>query len=410
MKGLPRGNFRGLGGILCTVWGWFADTTSVLRLGQMLQLLVMALLGLGVVMVHSAGGRVGVDSSLGSVLQMRQGIYALVALTVMMVCSRLDVRSIFLERRGMFGPMTWFVLLSLGCVLGAWVPGVGRSVNGAARWIYLGPRQWGLSFQPSEIAKMMMVFAIAWWCTRRGGVMHRFGRGLLPPLLLMGLTCLLILLEDLGTAVLIGTVGVVLLVAGGARIWHLLLMVPLAGAALVAAVMQSPYRVARLMAFMDPWADSSGTGYHPIQSMLAIAMGGPLGRGLGGGIQKFGYLPEDTTDFIFAVICEELGLGGACLVALLFATLLWVCLAIARQCRDPFGRLLALGILLTVGFQAVMNLMVVTVLVPTKGIALPLISAGGTGWVITAAGLGIIASLDYAYELEHDEYFELAAA
>jgi cell division protein FtsW len=160
--------------------------------------------------------------------------------------------------------------------------------------------------------------------------------------------------------------------------------------------------MARLTAFVDPWADPRGIGYHPIQSMLAIAMGGLSGRGLGNGIQKFGYLPEDTTDFIFAIICEELGLGGAALVVALYMAILWIGLGILRDCRDTFSRLVGIGVLMTIGLQALINMAVVTVVVPTKGIALPLISAGGTGWILTAAAAGLLAALDAANHLQDE--------
>jgi len=170
----------------------------------------------------------------------------------------------------------------------------------------------------------------------------------------------------------------------------------------VAAIVQEPYRLQRLTAFLDPWADMKGAGYHPIQSMLALAHGNVTGTGLGQGVQKFGYLPEDTTDFIFAVICEEMGFAGAALVIALYLTILWTGLGILRDCRDVFGRLVALGVMLTLGIQAAINLAVVTVMLPTKGIALPLVSAGGTGWVLTAFSLGLLAALDNANALERE--------
>ncbi len=203
------------------------------------------------------------------------------------------------------------------------------------------------------------------------------------------------MIEDLGTAVLIGAVALCMLVAGGGRLWQLALMLPLAVAGIVAAILESPYRVRRLTAFLDPWADARGTGYHPIQSMLAFAQGGVEGAGLGRSVQKY-YIPEDTTDFVFPIIAEELGLLGAGLVIGLFLAILWIGLGIARDSDSAFGRLVAIGVLVTVGLQAVINLAVVTVVVPTKGIALPLISAGGTGWVFTAFALGLVASLDNA--------------
>ena len=207
---------------------------------------------------------------------------------------------------------------------------------------------------------------------------------LVVPLCVIAVASGVVLIEDLGTGVLIATVSLFMLWAGGIRARHLAGPVLLGGAAIAAAIWTQPYRLARLIAFIDPWADPQGIGYHPIQSMLAIAEGGVGGRGLGGGIQKFGYLPEDTTDFLFAVICEELGLAGALLVAALLLALLWAALRILRDRSESFPRLLILGVMTTIALQSLLNIAVVTVVVPTKGIALPLLSAGGTGWVVTA--------------------------
>jgi len=270
------------------------------------------------------------------------------------------------------------------------VPGIGREVNGARRWIDLGP----FGFQPSEVAKWGLVLFIAWYVPSRAAAMGTATRGLLPALAVVGVVCGLTLLEDLGTAVLIGCVAVLLLVAGGMRLRHVLMLVIPACGALAAAVASEGYRVQRLKSFLDPWADPSGSGYHVIQSMKAISNGQVGGLGLGNGIQKFGYLPEDTTDFIFAIITEEFGLLGCLLVVGLFLTLLWAGWNVAAKQQNPQRQLLALGVTATIALQAIINLLVVCGLAPTKGIALPLVSSGGTGWLLTAFMLGCMASLD----------------
>ncbi|GAB4196244.1 MAG: stage V sporulation protein E [Phycisphaeraceae bacterium] len=385
----------------------------MLRSSHILQLAVVALLGLAVLMVNSAGARVGAESlhdaglapGVLDVLTGRATIYAVLAVAVMLLASRINVRQLFAVR-GWTNPLSVVVVGALVLAALTLVPGMGRSVNGASRWLYLGPRSWGLSFQPSELVKWVMVIAIAWWCARRRGLMHRFRYGLVPPILLIALACVIVVIEDLGTAALIGLVACCMLIAGGARIRHLLMVVPIGMVGLIAALLHSPYRIRRLTAFLDPWADPAGSGYHPIQSMLAVSQGGLAGRGLGNGIQKFGYLPEDTTDFIFAVICEELGFMGAVLVVSLFLVILWVGLEIVKDCKDTFGRLVGLGVLLTIGLQAAINIAVVVAVVPTKGIALPLVSAGGTGWIMTAFALGLVAALDNANYLEQEEELE----
>jgi len=224
--------------------------------------------------------------------------------------------------------------------------------------------------------------------------MGRLGSGFLAPMALVALICALIATEDLGTAVLIAMVGVLMVLAAGAKLRHVALLIPFGAAGFAAAVLASPYRIDRLRAFLDPYQDPQGIGYHVLQSMAAVSGGGLAGRGLGNGLQKFGYLPEDTTDFIFAIISEELGLVGAAVVICLYATLLLCGFSIVRRAEHPFQRLLGLGILLTIGLQALINLAVVTGLAPTKGIALPLVSAGGTGWCLTAFCLGLLASID----------------
>ena len=386
----------------------------MLRASHILELAVIALLGLAVIMVNSAGagvgsagetGDVGLTAGTLGVLQSRAAVYAVLAIGVMLLASRINVRQLFAVR-GWTNPLSVIVLGALVLSALTLVPGMGRSVNGASRWLYLGPRAWGLSFQPSELVKWVMVLAIAWWCARRRGLMNTFRHGLIPPMILLGAACMIVVVEDLGTAALIGLVAVCMLIAGGARLKHIVLIVPVGLVGLVGALIHSPYRLRRLTAFLDPWADPAGAGYHPIQSMLAVSQGGLTGRGLGHGIQKFGYLPEDTTDFIFAVICEELGLVGAAVVVCLFLVIMWVGLGIVRDCKDTFGRLVGLGVLLTVGLQAAINIAVVVAVVPTKGIALPLVSSGGTGWIMTAFALGLVAALDNANYLEAEQELE----
>lgn len=371
----------------------------MLRDADVLRLAAACLLGLGIIFVHSAGATIDVDSAnpvyLTSVWCSRQAVYAAIALLAMWIASRLNVRRLLISRgRGPLSPLGWLMALAIGLAALTLVPGLGKSVNGARRWLTLGPQPWAVTFQPSELVKWALFLAIAGWCARRRGVMNRFWYGLAPILSLTAGSCALVAVEDLGTAALIGLVATCLLIAGGARLWQLATMIPPVAAAVALAIIHSPYRLARLTTFLDPWSDPLGRGYHSIQSMLAIAQGGLAGRGLGNGIQKLGYLPEDTTDFMFAVICEELGIIGACLVMGLYLAVICSGLSIVRRCPDLVGKLVALGVLLAIGLQALINMAVVTVLVPTKGIALPLLSAGGTGWVLTATALGLVAGLD----------------
>ena len=376
-----------------------------MRPGQGLLFIVFALLVTGTVLVNSAGltNATGAGTTVQDMLLGRNSLFLLGAVVALLVGTRLPVEAIF-TRRGWASPIPWLLgAIFLGLLL-VHVPGIGKEVNGAKRWIGLGP----LSFQPSEIAKWGVPLIVAWHCCRRAGDLDGFKKGFLPPFVLVSAIAGLVALEDLGTAVLIMVVALAMLVSAGVRFWHVGLLLPAAGAAFVALVITSPYRVNRITAYLDPYADAQGKGYHVIQSMSAIAGGGLPGRGLGNGIQKFGYLPEATTDFIYSIACEELGIGGAVGILLLFAMLAFTGLAIATataKVHAPDGSvrrvplttnyesLVAMGFTLTVAVQALINVAVVTGLAPTKGIALPLISRGGTGWILTAFSLGMVVAI-----------------
>jgi len=404
----------------------------MLRAGQTIAICVLALLTLGVVMVNSAGMAVSpigaeVDAegiTPRSIIFSRSTVYMVVACGAFAAAAFSPVRRLA-GREWTVDNGQWtsgaapgvaptvhcpvstvhcppgrglaaagLVAFGLVCVLGlVYVPGLGREVNASSRWIAL-PIAGGLSVQPSEIAKWGLIGLMAWLAAQRAALMPRFCLGLAPALLLTGIVAGLVVIEDLGTGVLIAAAASVVLLAGGARLLHFAIIVPFGLLGIVGAIVVSPYRVRRLTAFLDPFADPQGAGYHMIQSMAAVAGGEGWGRGLGHGIQKFGYLPEDQTDFLFAIICEELGIAGAALVVGLYACLLITGMVIVRREPAPFLKLLGIGVLATVGLQAIINLAVVTGLGPTKGIALPLLSSGGTGWVLTAAALGLLAAMD----------------
>jgi cell division protein FtsW len=364
----------------------------MMRAGHGLMLIALALLSFGVVMVTSAGLTVGQNKSviLEDVLLGRTTQLAAVAMLAMFIGTRVPVERLFYRPLGLRSPIPYLVLAMLALLAIVHLPGVGREVNGARRWIDLGP----FGFQPSEVAKWGLIITLAWFAARRAMVMDRFFTGFAPPMILTGFVCALIASEDLGTAVLIGAVSIGMLLAAGCKWWHAALLLPVGAVGIVGAVLTSDYRVNRIKAFLDPYADPQGIGYHILQSMGAISSGGLAGRGLGNSVQKFGYLPEDTTDFIFAIICEELGVIGAAVLIILYALFLLCGLSIVRRVQHPFLRLLGLGVLLCVGLQAFINIAVVTGSAPTKGIALPLLSSGGTGWVLTAFCIGLLVSME----------------
>ncbi|MCA9296455.1 MAG: FtsW/RodA/SpoVE family cell cycle protein [Phycisphaerales bacterium] len=361
-------------------------------------MIVLALLTFGVVMVHSADLRVTTDpqdaETLMSLALGRTTIHGLLAVMALLAGAMFPVRQLF-ERRGISSPIPWIVLAILVTLPLAYVPGIGVNINGAHRWAAIGP----VGFQPSELAKWGILIVLAWYCARRAGALSSFRYGVLPPVLVVGALAGFIAIEDLGTAVLIGVVAALILLAAGVRFTHLLAFAPAAIIGFVLFVLREPYRRARLTAFLDPFGDPEDTGFHVIQSMSAINAGGLAGRGLGNGLKKYGELPESTSDFIFSVICEELGAIGPVAIIFLYAAILFVGLMILERHPRPFQRLLALGILLTFGVQAIINLFVVTGMAPTKGIALPLVSSGGTGWIVCAFFLGIL----FAMEREADQ-------
>jgi cell division protein FtsW len=230
----------------------------MLRAGQILQLVVVALLALAVVMVQSAGMTIGAKPfNPADVFLNRTTIYAALAVTALLLADKINIRRLA-RLYGWHNPVAWTLAASLLLVLAAMIPNVGVTINGAHRWLRLGPASLGLTFQPSEIVKWVMVFAIALWCARRPDRIASFRDGLLPPLLLVAAACLLIVKEDLGTAALVGAVAALLLLAAGAKPWHLSLVIPPAAAGLIVAVASSPYRLSRLTSFLDPWADPRG--------------------------------------------------------------------------------------------------------------------------------------------------------
>ncbi|MBC8203591.1 MAG: FtsW/RodA/SpoVE family cell cycle protein [Planctomycetes bacterium] len=362
----------------------------MMRAGQGVVILSVMLLMLGVVMVNSAGLSVSTDPlTLKEMVMSRPAMLAMFAIGAMWMGSRFPFRLLHVKFAGL--PLVfWLVPIALLLLFAVYVPGIGKRVNAANRWLDFG----GFAFQPSEVAKWALVAAIAWWGATYSKNIHSFKKGFLPAILVVGLICGVIAVEDLGTAVLIFGTACVLLFAAGCKTMHFVSLFPFGIAALVGAIMTSSYRMNRLKAFIDPYDDPGDIGYHILQSLTAISSGGLAGLGLGHGVHKFGYLPEDTTDFIFSIICEELGVVGAGAVLCLYAGILILSFSVIRKCKDTLLRLLVLGIATTIGLQASINILVVTSLAPTKGIALPLLSNGGTGWLLTAFCIGLINAVD----------------
>lgn len=382
-----------------------------LRHRDILTVCVLALLCLGVVMVQSASMSVtGQPGWRWAEAGTKQILFSVFAIAAFLAVGHVDYsRLIAVNARIWRQPIIWMLLIAAFACLIVLVPHVGIEKNGARRWLPLGFVQ----VQPSELGKWAIVLFLAWWLTDQPIDLSHFARGFLVTLVPVGLICALIVIQDFGTTALIGLCAMSMLLVGRVKWWHLLVVIPpalAAGFLAVHGIHGDSYRWKRMTAFLDPWADPQRKGYHMIQSLLSFATGGITGRGLGNGIQKLGYLPEDTTDFIFAVICEELGLFGALLTVALYLGILYVAWQAVKQKRDSFGRMLAFGIAAMIGFQAMINIAVATVSVPTKGLSLPLVSAGGSGLVITCAALGLLYSvLRFPHPQESPRTFEREA-
>jgi cell division protein FtsW len=360
-----------------------------LRHQDILTLCVMSLVSLGIIMVQSASMRVTGNVGWGwSADGTRQAMFAAIALVVFFALGRVDYSTLLIGSQTKYRNLFFWglAIAAVACVV-VLVPHIGIEKNGARRWLSLGICQ----VQPSELGKWAVVLFLSWWLTARPLDLSKF-RNFAFTLVPVGMICLLIVIQDFGTAALIGLAAFAMLLVGRVKLWHILVVLPPILFAGFWFVYHKEYRWRRMTAFLDPYANPR-EGYHIIQSLLSFATGGVTGKGLGNGIQKLGYLPEDTTDFIFAVICEELGLFGALLTAALYMGILFVAWQIVRQKRDSFGRMLAFGVASMICLQAMINMAVATVSVPTKGLSLPLISAGGSGLVITCGALGLLYSV-----------------
>lgn len=270
------------------------------------------------------------------------------------------------------------------------IPSLGVAAKGARRWLRLGP----ISLQPAELVKLVAVIYLAAYVTKKGDKIANFSTGFVPPLVVVGILSGLVLLEpDLGTVVVMGVVMVGLLFLAGARLSHLFGLACCAVPVVLALVLGSSYRRQRLLTFLAPWKDAADAGFQVTQSFLAFGSGGPFGVGLGEGKQKLFFLPEAHTDFVLALVGEELGLVGTAGIMLLFAVFVIKGFQIAARARVPFGRHLATGITLLIGLQALVNAGVVTGLLPTKGLTLPFVSYGGSSLVVSMAAVGILLSI-----------------
>lgn len=345
---------------------------------------VVALTAFGVLMVLSSSSyaaRVRFDDSF--YYFKRQGLWALGGLFALMVLQRVNYG--FFRRYARVGIVIALVLLGLSLL-----PGIGIEARGSQRAFRVGP----VTVSPAELVKLCLVIYLAHSFCRVPGKMRRFWTGVVPHLAVVGLVVGMVMLQpDLGTAVTITGTAFILLYIAGARPVHLAVLGLMAVPVVWMLILSEPYRRIRFFAFLDPWMDPLGAGFHIIQSLYALGSGGLFGVGLGASHQKFLYLPEQHTDFIFAIVGEELGLLGCLAVLTLFGVLAWRGFRIAAAAPDAFSGILASGITVMIILQVVINIGVVTSVLPVTGIPLPFISYGGSSLMVTLGSIGILLNI-----------------
>jgi cell division protein FtsW len=344
----------------------------------------VVLLSIGVVMVYSASAIVAADRFHDPYFFLKKQVFwALLGGASLWLMLRVDYRQL----EGLVLPLLIVSVVLLVLVL---IPPVGQAINGTRRWIRFGP----VSFQPVELAKLTLVVYLAAFIARKGEALADFWRGFLPPLAVAGMLGALVLAQpDLGNCLTLIALTFALLFLAGGRLAHLGLILAPAVPLIAIAIWAAPYRLRRVTAFLDPWSDPRGSGFQIIQSSLAFGNGGVLGQGIGASKQKLFYLPESHTDFIFAILGEELGFVGAMTVVALFAVLVWRGLRIGLRAPEPFGAYLALGITLLIATQTLVNLGVVLGLLPTKGLPLPFVSFGGSALLVTMLSTGVLLNI-----------------
>ncbi len=358
---------------------------------------IIVLLTMGTIMVFSA-------SSYHALYYMgnkyhfliRQLIWGTVGLVAMFLVSNIDYRRI-----AQFSPL--LMIGSIVLLVVVLIPGVGNTVNGATRWFNFG----FASFQPSELMKIAIILFFSYSLSKNGDRVGKFWTGLVPYLLIVGVTDVLLFLEPhMSAIILISMVAVIILFFAGAKVWHFVAMVvPLIIPAWI-LITSDEYRVQRITAFMDPFKYKQGEGYQVVNSLYAIASGSLFGRGLGKSMQKYLYVPEPHNDFIFSILAEELGFIGAITVVILFLLFIWRGIRIAMNAQDKLGSLIAAGLTSLIAIEAILNIAVVTSTVPATGIPLPFFSYGGTSLVFLLISMGILLNISK----KTNRYYEVIPA
>ena len=345
---------------------------------------ILLLLSIGLVMVLSASSPTSLsDYGTSYKYFLKQLIFAILGVFLMLVISKIDYR--FYQR---FYKIAWIVsFLLLAAVLL-----VGKEVKGAKRWIYVTET---LSFQPSEIVKFLMIIFFAGMLVKNRKELPKYGKGFIKHFCMLApIIGLLLLQPHFSVSIVIIGICSIMMILAGCKFWHFVVTGLTVGVpAITALIITAPYRLKRVVTFLDPWQDKTGDGWQIIQSLYAIGSGGLFGAGLGESKQKYLYLPEPHNDFIFSVLAEEMGFVGCVIVIVLFAIFIWRGILIAIKAPDMFGSLIAVGITSMVGLQAIINIAVVTSSMPNTGMPLPFFSYGGTSLLILMASVGILLNI-----------------
>lgn len=342
------------------------------------------LLGIGLVMVASSSIEIA-DRATGDPLHYfkRQFIFALMGISAGFVLTK--IRLTHWENSGM--AILAFMVILLVLVL---IPGLGRTVNGSTRWLALGP----FGLQVSEMVKLLLIVYLAGYVVRQGKQIRESFIGFIKPMMVLIVLFTLLLLEpDFGAAMVLLITALGMLYLAGVKFWKFGILLMMSGISMSFVAISSPYRVERFTAFLNPWSDPFGSGFQLTQSLIAIGSGAWSGLGLGASVQKLFYLPEAHTDFVFAVIAEELGLVGVTCVLALFTLLIYRCFAIGKMVEKQgmrFGAQIAYGIGIWLGLQVFINIGVNTGVLPTKGLTLPFVSAGGSSLLVSCMAIGLI--------------------
>ena len=348
---------------------------------------ILFLLGIGLVMVLSASSPSALAESGNSYSYFsKQLIFAILGIIAMLFISKIDYR--FYQK--FYKHAWWIALILLILVLVA-----GRTVNGAKRWIYVTET---LSIQPSELVKILMIIFYAAILVKNRDELNKYGKGFLKHIIILAPIIVLLLIEPHFSAsiIIIGIVAIMMIIAG-CKFWHFLVSGLVVGVpGIVALIFLEPYRLQRVITFLNPWSDPTGDGWQVIQSLYAIGSGGLFGAGLGESKQKYLYIPEPHNDFIFSILAEELGFIGCAVVIILFAIFIWRGILIAMRSPDMFGSLIAIGITAQIAIQVIINIAVVTSSMPATGMPLPFFSYGGTSLFILLCEMGVLLNISKA--------------